>query len=76
MPVNRKVIESPSIAGGIAKESIEYDLVVLGSTRDRFIRQLMFGEIPTKVARYSPASVLVVRRYEGRMRSLLKQAFG
>ncbi len=76
LPANRKVIESPSIAGGIAKESVEYDLVVLGSTRDRFIRQLMFGEIPTKVARYSPASVLVVRRYEGRMRSLLKQAFG
>ena len=76
LPVTRKVIESKSIAGGIAKESLEYDLVVLGSTRDRFIRQVMFWEIPEKVARYSPASVLVLRRYEGRIRSLLKRAFG
>ena len=35
-----------------------------------------FAEIPEKVARFSSASVLVVKRYEGRVRSLLKRAFG
>ena len=74
--VERKLIESSSVAGGIAKESRDYDLVVLGATREGFVRQVMFGEIPEKVARYSPASVLVVRRYEGRVRSLIKRAFG
>ena len=74
--VERKLIESSSIAGGIARESKDYDLVVLGATREGFLRQVMFGEIPEKVARYSPASVLVVRRYEGRIRSLWKRAFG
>lgn len=73
---SRAELVEAEIRLGKTLESLEYDLVVLGSTRDRFIRQVMFGEIPEKVARYSPASVLVLRRYEGRIRSLLKRAFG
>jgi len=75
-PVERTLIEASSIAGGIAKESRGYDLVVLGAAREPFLSQVIFGEIPEKVARYSPASVLVVKRYEGRVRSLLKRALG
>jgi hypothetical protein len=37
---------------------------------------VLFGEIPEKVARYSPASVLVVKQYEGRVRSVFKRVFG
>ncbi len=74
--VEGKLIESTSIAGGIAKESMGYDLVVLGAAREPFLRQVVFGEIPEKVARFSPASVLVVKRFEGPVRSLLKRALG
>lgn len=76
VPVERKLIEATSVAGGIALESRDYDLVVLGAAREPFLRQVMFGEIPEKVARYSPASVLVVKRYEGHVRSWLKRALG
>lgn len=76
VPVERKLIEATSVAGGIAKESRDYDLVVLGAAREPFLRQVMFGEIPEKVARYSPASVLVVKRYEGHVRSWLKRTLG
>ncbi|MDH3270739.1 MAG: amino acid permease [Gemmatimonadota bacterium] len=76
VPVERKLIEAKSIAGGIALESRDYDLVVLGAAREPFWSQVVFGEIPEKVARYSPASVLVVKRYEGHVRSLLKRALG
>ena len=74
--VERKLIESTSVAGGIAKESRNYDLVVLGAAREPYLRQVMFGEIPERVARYSPASVLVVKRYEGHVRSWLKKTLG
>jgi len=76
VPVERKLIEAKSIAGGIALESREYDLVVLGAARQPFLSQVMFGEIPEKVARYSPADVLVVKRYEGHVRSFVKRALG
>ena len=74
--VERKLVEATSVAGGIAMESRDYDLVVLGAAREPYLSQVMFGEIPEKVARYSPASVLVVKRYEGHVRSWLKRALG
>jgi nucleotide-binding universal stress UspA family protein len=74
--VERRIIEATSIAGGIAMESRSFDLVVLGAAREPYLQQVVFGEIPEKVARFSPASVLVVKRYEGQMRSLLKRALG
>jgi amino acid transporter/nucleotide-binding universal stress UspA family protein len=76
LEVDRRLIEATSVAGGIAKESLDYDLVVLGAAQEPFLRQVMFGEIPEKVARYSPASVLVVKQYEGHMRSWLKRTLG
>ena len=74
--VDRLLIEGKTIAGGIARASKDFDLVVLGAAREPFFQQVLFGEIPEKVARYSPASVLVVKQYEGRVRSLFKRAFG
>lgn len=75
-PVERKIIEAGSVAGGITLESRAYDLVILGAAREPFLQQVMFGEIPEKVARFSPASVLVVKRYEGHVRSWLKRTLG
>ena len=76
LDVETKLIEARSIAGGIAMESRDYDLVVLGAAREPYLQQVIFGEIPEKVARFSPASVLVVKRFEGHVRSLLKRALG
>ena len=70
------LIESKSIAGGIAKASRDFDLVVIGAAKEPFFRKVLFGEIPEKVARFSPTSVLVVKKYEGAVKSLLKRILG
>jgi amino acid transporter len=70
------IIESKSIAGGIARASRNYDLVVIGAAKEPFFRKMLFGEIPEKVARYSPSSVLVVKKYEGMVKSMLKKVMG
>jgi len=72
----KKLIESKSIAGGLALASRDYDLVVIGAAKEPFFRKVLFGEIPEKVARYSPTSVLVVKQHEGPVKSLFKKAFG
>ena len=74
--VDRLVLEGKTIAGGISRASKDFDLVVLGAAREPFFQQVLFGDIPEKVARYSPASVLVVKQYEGHVRSLFKRVFG
>ncbi len=71
-----RLVEARTVAGGIALASKDYDLVVLGAAREPLFQKVLFGDIPEKVARFSPASVLVVKRYEGRVRSLLKRILG
>jgi len=76
MDYGLQVIEAKSVAGGIAKASRDYDLVVIGAAKEPLFRTMLFGEIPEKVARYSPTSVLVVKKYEGVVKSLLKRILG
>jgi nucleotide-binding universal stress UspA family protein len=76
VPVEKQLIESDSIAGGLAKASRDFDLVVIGAAKEPVFRKILIGEIPQKVARYSPASVLVVKRYVGPFKTLFKRILG
>ena len=76
VPRQKKIIESKSIAGGIAKAGREFDLIVIGAAKEPWFRKVLFGEIPEKVARYSPSAVMVVKRYEGPVKSILKRVLG
>ena len=72
----RKLIESSSAATGLIQEAKDYDLVVIGAAGEGYFRRIFLGEIPEKVARYSDASVMVVKRYEGKVKSWIKKLFG
>ena len=74
--VRKKLIEAESVAGGLALASRDYDLVVIGAAKEPLFRKMLLGEIPEKVARHSPTSVLVVKRYEGTLKSLFKRLMG
>ncbi len=73
---SKRIIESASVAGGIARASRDYDLVVIGAAKEQMLKVMLFGEIPEKVARYSTSSVLVVKKYEGAVKSVVKRVFG
>jgi amino acid transporter len=76
MELDKKIFESKSVAGGIAKASRGYDLVVIGAAKEPLFKKMLFGEIPEKVARYSPNSVLVVKKYEGVFKNIIKRILG
>jgi nucleotide-binding universal stress UspA family protein len=76
VPVDKKLIESTSVAAGLAKASRDFDLVIIGAAKEPLFRKILLGEIPEKVARFSPASVLVVKRYEGPVKSIIKRILG
>jgi nucleotide-binding universal stress UspA family protein len=76
IPVEKRLIESKSVPGGLALASRDFDLVVIGAAKEPLFRKMLLGEIPEKVARYSPASVLIVKRYEGPVKSLVKRVLG
>jgi nucleotide-binding universal stress UspA family protein len=64
------------VAGGLAKASRDFDMIVIGAAKEPLFRKMLLGEIPEKIARHSPASVLVVKRYEGAVKSLFKRLMG
>jgi amino acid transporter len=76
LPLEKRLIEAESVAGGLALASRDCDLVVIGAAKEPLFRKVLLGEIPEKVARHSPASVLVVKRYEGAVKSLVKRLMG
>jgi amino acid transporter len=76
VPVESRLIEAESVAGGLAKASRDFDMIVIGAAKEPLFRKMLLGEIPEKIARHSPASVLVVKRYEGAVKSLFKRLMG
>lgn len=57
-----------SVAEGIVEEATEakedYDLIVIGASEEWFLKDLLFGSIPDRVAESASGSVLMVRKYE------------
>ena len=57
-----------SVAEGILEEASQtdenYDLIVIGASEEWFLRDLLFGSIPDRVADRVSCSVLMVRKYE------------
>ena len=53
------------VTEGIRKqfESHDYDLILIGASREWKMRNVLFGAIPDVVADQAPCSVLMVRRY-------------
>lgn len=72
----RTIIEAGKLASGLARAAGEYDLIVLGVSEEGLFSNVIFGEIAEKVARYSRAPVMIVKRYEGKVKSLVKKVLG
>jgi nucleotide-binding universal stress UspA family protein len=64
------------VATTLIKAAADYDLLVLGASREGLFSSVLFGEIPEKVARYSKTPVMIVKRFEGGVKSLVKKVMG
>jgi len=64
------------VATTLVKAAADYDLLVLGASQEGVFSSVLFGEIPEKVARYSRTQVMIVKRYEGRVKSVIKRILG
>ncbi len=74
--LGRHIIKSDSIAAGIAKASRDFDMVIIGAAPVQPFKYAIAGDIPEKVSRYSPKSVMLVRRWQGPVAGLFRKLFG
>jgi amino acid transporter/nucleotide-binding universal stress UspA family protein len=74
--VSVKLIEGRKVATALVKAGADCDLIVLGASKEGVFSSVLFGEIPEKVARYSRTPVMIVQRYEGVVKSIVKRVMG
>ena len=74
--VEIRLLEGKKVATTLIRAATEYDLIALGASKEGLFSNVLFGEIPEKVARYSKTPVMIVRRYEGPVKSLVKKVLG
>lgn len=71
-----RLLEGKKVATSLIRAAADYDLIVLGASREGVFSSVLFGEIPEKVARYSHTPVMIVQRYEGPVKTLVKRVMG
>lgn len=74
--VEKRVIESDHIAGGLVKAGADCDMIVLGASHEGIFSSVLAGEITEKVARHSRKPVMIVKRYEGVVKSIVRKVIG
>jgi len=72
----KRVMESDHVASGLVKAGADYDMIVLGASREGVFSSVLAGEITEKVARHSRKPVMIVKRYEGAVKSLVRKVIG
>ncbi|MFZ0450074.1 MAG: amino acid permease [Desulfatiglandaceae bacterium] len=71
-----RLLEGRKVATTLILAAEDYDLIVLGASREGVFSNALFGEIPEKVARYAHTPVMIVQRYEGPVKSFVKKIMG
>ncbi len=71
-----RLLKGRKVASTLIRAGEDYDLIVLGASKEGVFSNVLFGEIPEKVARFSQTPVMIVQRYEGPVKSLVKRVMG
>lgn len=71
-PLETSVVTAPDIVTGILRETEAYNLIVIGATEEGLFEQRLFGSIPQRVALECNKTVIMVKQYQGPVRSWLK----
>jgi nucleotide-binding universal stress UspA family protein len=71
-----RLLEGKHVATTLVQAAADYDLIALGTSKEGVFSNVLFGEIPEKVSRYSHTPVMIVQRYEGPVKSLVKRVMG
>ena len=74
--VRKLLIESNHVAGGLVRAGNDFDMIVLGASREGLFSSVLIGEIPERVARHSRKPVMMVKGYEGTVKSLVRKIIG
>ena len=68
--------ESGDILKTIIEYSRNYDLLILNTPRDNIFKMFFMGNKAQYIAKHSFAPVLLIKKYEGKLKAILQKFFG
>jgi hypothetical protein len=71
--LQRLVVEGDSVLETVLQTAKGYDLIVIGATDEPLLKNLLLGNLPTRVAKEAEVTVVMVKRRSGAIKSLLRQ---
>lgn len=74
--LNKKILKSHSIMETILNESKNHDMIIIGASRRSLYHQMRYGSLPRNIALYSQVPVMIVKKYEGTIKSWIKRFLG
>ncbi len=63
--ITTAVIESDNVSDAILEHSADFDLTVIGATREGLLEQIVFGAVPEEIARRSDNIVIMAKKNLG-----------
>jgi nucleotide-binding universal stress UspA family protein len=75
-PKNILFEESSNITKTILEHSQKYDLLIINAPRESIFKMLFVGNKVQDIAKKSTTPVLLVKKYEGRIKTVLQKFFG
>ena len=73
--VQTRVISASSVVEGILDEAGRHDVTMLGASREGVFSQVLFGEIPQRIAAENKGTTIIVRQVENTVGSALRRAW-
>jgi amino acid transporter/nucleotide-binding universal stress UspA family protein len=72
-PLERLVVEADNVLDAILDTAKDYDLIVVGATEEPLLKNLLVGNLATRIAKEAEVTVVMVKRRSGPLKSLLRQ---
>ena len=63
--VDRSIVEGEDVVDAIVEQTADYDITLVGATREALFQQLLFGAIPEEVGRRAESAVIMAKRNIG-----------
>jgi amino acid transporter/nucleotide-binding universal stress UspA family protein len=70
-----RLVSASGISTGILKETEKYDACIIGAAREGLMQQVLFGSIPEKIAKKSRHTIIMVKKHQGTLKSLISRIF-
>ena len=71
--IEQKVVTADTPLAGILEAATDYDMIIIGATKEPLFRNLLMGNVAQRVAEQAPCAVMIVKRRSHALAAVLRE---